>query len=765
MTLINIVSGAIYLKNAPLKEKIQLYALALIFLFILYDSPSGLVCYWILNNTFSLFKNLVNAKVKNPRALVHKVISLIFLAAGIFLLFKPQYHIIKRLSVFAFALFVTAVPYAMRFIKKYCKTNVIPQKESFSPHSFAIFIFSAIGLSLLTGFVLPSGIISTSPIEFSFVGETDSPLSYIWESFSFFLGLCFFWPFVIYKLFGAKMQKILSPLWAICFTLALLNVYIFKYNYGNFSIFFQLETAKCLKDYSPFFTILPLIALAGIIGIAFFIKRFSFQKYASLILLVLCIAELGLGINKTAKIKNEFARYAEKHEQNKSFAKNTSEFEPVYHLSKDKPNVVILFLDRAISSFLPYIVKEFPEMEEQFSGFVYYPNTISFADNTAKGSPSMMAGYEYTPENENKRGNELLREKHNEASLVLPKLFLDAGFDVTITDPPFPNYTWKGDLSPFEEYAEIHASEIHGKYTAHYESEHPDIFLENPDLLIKQNIQSFILLEVIPPVFRKTYYCGGEYYRGQKYPNISFLNQWTSLYYLPEITSFDNEKSSYIFIDNESTHEPTLLENHTYLPKLNVDANKNNISCGFYEYVIGPNGEMESDAEHYHVNASTLLQVARWFDFLKANDCYDNTRIIIVADHGRHIHTPAFKNMKYGLEYAGYNPLFMVKDFNAKGKLKTDNSFMTNADTLFFAKKDLPVSDKNPFTGNKFEDFIDKTSEKIYPVLNISGFNEWNTDYLKDTKLWVLQDEKYHTPSYIVHDNIFDEANWERIVK
>ena len=60
MTLINFASGAIYLKKAPLKEKIQLYALALVFLFILYDSPSGLVCYWILNNTFSLFKNTLS---------------------------------------------------------------------------------------------------------------------------------------------------------------------------------------------------------------------------------------------------------------------------------------------------------------------------------------------------------------------------------------------------------------------------------------------------------------------------------------------------------------------------------------------------------------------------------------------------------------------------------------------------------------------------------------------------------------------------------
>jgi hypothetical protein len=36
MTLINIVSGAIYTKGFPLREKVQLYLMALIFLVLLY---------------------------------------------------------------------------------------------------------------------------------------------------------------------------------------------------------------------------------------------------------------------------------------------------------------------------------------------------------------------------------------------------------------------------------------------------------------------------------------------------------------------------------------------------------------------------------------------------------------------------------------------------------------------------------------------------------------------------------------------------------
>ena len=54
MTLINVISSAIYLKGFPLKTKIQLYAMAAFFLVFLYTSPACLVFYWTLNNLFSL---------------------------------------------------------------------------------------------------------------------------------------------------------------------------------------------------------------------------------------------------------------------------------------------------------------------------------------------------------------------------------------------------------------------------------------------------------------------------------------------------------------------------------------------------------------------------------------------------------------------------------------------------------------------------------------------------------------------------------------
>ena len=58
MTIINIAGSAVYTKGFKFKEKLPIYAMALIFLAILYDSPAGLVLYWTMNNVFSLAKNI-----------------------------------------------------------------------------------------------------------------------------------------------------------------------------------------------------------------------------------------------------------------------------------------------------------------------------------------------------------------------------------------------------------------------------------------------------------------------------------------------------------------------------------------------------------------------------------------------------------------------------------------------------------------------------------------------------------------------------------
>ena len=65
MTIISLGSAYLYADELTKSAKLQLYGLALIFLVVLYDSPSGLLVYWTFNNIFSLFKNLIHWFFKN----------------------------------------------------------------------------------------------------------------------------------------------------------------------------------------------------------------------------------------------------------------------------------------------------------------------------------------------------------------------------------------------------------------------------------------------------------------------------------------------------------------------------------------------------------------------------------------------------------------------------------------------------------------------------------------------------------------------------
>ena len=97
-------------------------------------------------------------------------------------------------------------------------------------------------------------------------------------------------------------------------------------------------------------------------------------------------------------------------------------------------------LDRSIGGYIPYLFDEKPILKEQFDGFTYYPNTVSFGLYTNYGSPAIYGGYEYTPAAMNIRSNELLQDKHDEALQMMPVLFGTNGYTVTACDLPYVHY-------------------------------------------------------------------------------------------------------------------------------------------------------------------------------------------------------------------------------------------------------------------------------------------------------------------------------------
>jgi hypothetical protein len=104
--------------------------------------------------------------------------------------------------------------------------------------------------------------------------------------------------------------------------------------------------------------------------------------------------------------------------------------------------------------------------------------------------------------------------------------------------------------------------------------------------------------------------------------------------------------------------------------------------------------------KHYHANIAALSLLGAWFSFLKENHVYDNTRIIIVSDHGENLHNSFPDNtiLPDGRSLETYIGVLLVKDFNAAGDLSVDHAFMTNADASLLAVKEIIPHSANPFT-------------------------------------------------------------------
>ena len=184
MTLINIIAGAIYTKGFKFKDKAQIYGMALLFLVILYNSPSGLVLYWTMNNIFSLVKNIFY-KLKNPLKSFYIFCCTISILILIYFLLIYHTKFANKIIVLLFCSIIFSVPLIIKAINlslnktlKYGLDNKITRNS--------LFLLSCLVLFILSGITIPSALISSSPVEFSNIGSHSTPFFLIKNKFDWF---------------------------------------------------------------------------------------------------------------------------------------------------------------------------------------------------------------------------------------------------------------------------------------------------------------------------------------------------------------------------------------------------------------------------------------------------------------------------------------------------------------------------------------------------------------------------------------------------
>ena len=719
MTGVNLISCLIFTKGYPLKSKIQLYGMAIFFFFFLYGSPSGLLIYWTLNNLFSLVKTIMY-KVKNPR----KILASLAFACGLcifmgdVLIFWTDY---LKLRLFVGLIGVCLmVPWVWMHVpvvflqNKISKHFVSKGKGKQFVSDDRAFFCSILFLIVLLGGAIPSAVIMSSPQEFANIFYFVHPLWFVVSAVCFAVGTFGVWMGVYRWLVDDQVKRWFDfGMVALCFG-ATINYMFFGKDLGLISSQLAYENGI---DYSFSQEMINLFIVVVVIACVFL--AYIFCKKVLCQLIVLSSVALLL---MTASNANSIMASIQEIEGD---VQEAGENEPSIPLSKTGKNVVVLMLDRAMGELVPYLMDEKPELEEQFAGFTYYENTVSYGAHTNIASPALFGGYEYTPFEMNKRDSEQLVDKHNEALKVMPVMFDREGFEVTVCDPTYANYQLSSGLSIYDDYPEMHTYLTSGRFNS---KEIAKKEIDNNN----RNFFCYSMMKCMPLFVQHTMYDKGRYYNSVNQDttmgdqvaenqfvanglSVYFLNEYTVLENLANMTEIkDSEKGTFLMMSNDTTHEAVILQKPGYEHIQNTNNTAYEKANKDLYTVNGKKYEMTTPDQyaHYDVNMAALLSVGRWLDYLRENDVYDNTRIIIVSDHGSHVST--------AYEYSFYMPLLMVKDFN-ETEFKVSEELMTNGDVPTLAVTDVLTDLRNPFTEKEISSDY-KSEEGVF----VSTSHEWS---------------------------------------
>lgn len=688
MTGVNLLSAAVYGKKTTLNEKMQLYGIAFLFLIVLYSSSSALLLYWTFNNIFSLLKNS-----------------------------------------------------AYNFIYK---NGVITEKRSISPNKdgyLKLFTIVLLSLSLLIFVSIPLALLSSGSqddIPGSFYGYMRLMLAYF---FTFIVAVS-----TVNFFLSDKIKYILLNLLTILMLSSTVNAFLFSPDYGEMTGF-RFENPTEITFFESFFSIILVVLVAVTVILLFRKNRVRLLKDISfLILFSILLFSFFNGYSLYSSLQN-------------SGEKVQVEFQKDFVFSKNNQNVIVVMLDRFIGGYIPEIIKMMPEIETDLDGFVWYSDTLSPGSDTVTAKPCIFGGWEYHgKEISSSRKDVPLLVKMSESVRIMPYNFTKKGFAATIYESDIP---WiKGTDNKYIENAQIKT--IKGKYT--------DIWLKennakniNDDSYVK--ILDYGIIRLSPPFIRKVIF--DNVYESDsnkktkkkkvtqdKY-NVFFqetnktllnssLKEWVSVDYLPETSEAkDNVPGQFYFMSSMLTHEP-FATNEKF--EFNVSGELKYPLRRYQNFKKSINA-----LKHLYTDASALKMVSDWIRWMKDNGVYDNTRIVLVSDHGRDVYNPMFKQQKIPSSKkknspAHWHALLMVKDFNSSGKMQRDTTFMSTCDVPFLAMNNI-VDGKNPYTGN-----VIKSPENKLPYT------------LYRTKFRIAEQEKYNfavTESFIVKkESVFDLKNW-----
>ena len=499
MTLLNCASTYVYTKDAPLRDKVQAYGLAVLFLVLLYNSPSGLVLYWTCNQIFSLVRNVYDVARQRMPQLSDVVRQRMPQLSDVVRQHLPQ----KRVTD-------TRQPSPATRAREQQGAPRQPRRRR--PPYVKEFLLAAGLAAALLGLLVPSAYLGAAPLEFIIESGFAHPLSFVGYTFCVMGGLFIVWVGVFFFLARRRTRARMVCVLACLDVVLAIDYFVFGEGMGIISAHLTFES---FPVFHPVAVVINLVVVALAAAAVAYVWRRN-HELVSTGMGILLIATVCLALPNFVTVMGAEARAAELNKDlqthtadraalSDAIAYTTGGYEvtprvvqglgqdlpglldigqapsemaeqqqaedeptpqdraseiarssrnplrqiefddngypvPVLEFSRTGKNVVVLFLDRAVGAMVPYLFDERPDLYDTYDGFTYYPNTISFGGHTLFGSPALYGGYDYSVEQMQRREGEQLVDKHNEALKLLPAVMGQLGFDTVYFDPPYVNY-------------------------------------------------------------------------------------------------------------------------------------------------------------------------------------------------------------------------------------------------------------------------------------------------------------------------------------
>lgn len=408
------------------------------------------------------------------------------------------------------------------------------------------------------------------------------------------------------------------------------------------------------------------------------------------------------------------------------FSKELNEF---LTFSKNGKNIIVIMLDMFSPSDMEVLLKADPALKKTFSGFTFYPDTLSSGISTIYGKVPLLGGEDATPWRLNEDRTLSLEEKVNKSWSKFFRKLASHGYQIELNDNKWyswfdPKYYSSGVLT------DLIVSKDEGPLITSWDNRNN---YKNEVSGDPSNFLTLYGLFKISPYSLKSYlYDKGDWLkRIDRSDEVEWSHRELPLLdaLSTQIKFTDSSKNKFKFLSTLLTHVPWKLDERCRPSNKPVDPEL------YSSLGIKWDSRLQSEL-------CSLNLIGNFLKKLKENETFSNSMVLIVSDHGiQGAHTPS--NAK-GLsqDQLRDGSLLLVKRFgDAEGELSISDHLTTNYDVPTFIKNSLGGKQEEPW----------KNKERKRRAVH----GDWQRD---------LHPKAYFNLKeiYDVKGSMFEEKNWEK---